>query len=190
MIRNIILGITAIILTGCSNESEVQELVRSQLKDPDSAKFGDLIVSTSKKTACIYWNAKNSFGGYTEGNIAELSKDGDSWIIIKLESPYSSCTQDDLDSSEDKKIARLAGIAEAKELLSKAIGNSSENDTKCLFSIFMYGRLAESLSVYKKHPETAKKEIADLEKKIDKAKELFKNSEACPGRIIMRQIND
>ncbi|MBB6054453.1 MAG: hypothetical protein EOM46_21465 [Gammaproteobacteria bacterium] len=38
--------------------------VKSQLKDPDSAKFGAFYVSTSG-AGCGVVNAKNSFGGYS-----------------------------------------------------------------------------------------------------------------------------
>lgn len=45
--------------------------IRKRAKDPDSVTFGDVWVGTitstssSTKVACGYFNAKNSFGGYT-----------------------------------------------------------------------------------------------------------------------------
>jgi hypothetical protein len=45
----------------------VQESVRNDLKDPDSARFGGTVAGTSsqgKVTVCGWVNAKNSYGGY------------------------------------------------------------------------------------------------------------------------------
>jgi predicted nucleic acid binding AN1-type Zn finger protein len=46
------------------SELAIQAVVRSFLKDPDSAKFGKLVVINSTKV-CIPVNSKNSYGGYT-----------------------------------------------------------------------------------------------------------------------------
>jgi len=46
----------------------VQAGVREHLKDPDSARFKDILSATDSKnteTVCGLVNAKNSFGGYT-----------------------------------------------------------------------------------------------------------------------------
>lgn len=45
-------------------ESVAKEAVLAQLKDPDSAKFGKVVVKESG-IVCGYVNAKNSLGGYT-----------------------------------------------------------------------------------------------------------------------------
>ena len=45
-------------------ESRAKESVLALLKDPDSAKFGTVVV-TDSGIVCGYVNAKNSFGGYT-----------------------------------------------------------------------------------------------------------------------------
>jgi hypothetical protein len=55
----------AITLLGCGEESKIRDLVRENLKDPDSAQFKDFIISNNDSVACITWNAKNSKGGYT-----------------------------------------------------------------------------------------------------------------------------
>ena len=53
-----------------SNWSKVQSAVKSNLKDPDSAKFGRYKAFTVNDTGgkitaiCGYVNAKNSYGGY------------------------------------------------------------------------------------------------------------------------------
>lgn len=57
--------------------------VRSSLKDPDSAKFGDMVAGREQLTSkdlmvCGYVNSKNGFGGYTGQEIfmAQLQADG------------------------------------------------------------------------------------------------------------------
>lgn len=47
--------------------SDAKERMRGRLKDPESAKFTEVIVArvTGKPIVCGYVNAKNSFGGYT-----------------------------------------------------------------------------------------------------------------------------
>lgn len=48
--------------------TQIEIGVRGKLKDPESARFGEMMagVTPSGKTAvCGYVNAKNSFGGYT-----------------------------------------------------------------------------------------------------------------------------
>lgn len=54
-----------ITLLGCGEESKIRDLVRENLKDPDSVQFEDFIISNNDSVACITWNAKNSMGGYT-----------------------------------------------------------------------------------------------------------------------------
>jgi hypothetical protein len=60
--------ILIVLLSGCdsSGEGNAKELVLKNLKDPDSAKFGEFtVVSTEKfEMACLTVNAKNSLGGY------------------------------------------------------------------------------------------------------------------------------
>ena len=59
----------------------VQAVVRSFLKDPDSAKFGNLIVINSTK-ACLPVNAKNEFGGYTgEKYFALIKGESGQWVL-------------------------------------------------------------------------------------------------------------
>lgn len=50
----------------------VMKAARSELKDPDSARITDLVVIPSKDKGsafCGFLNAKNSFGGYTGGQL-------------------------------------------------------------------------------------------------------------------------
>lgn len=66
----------------------VQTAMRGNLKDPDSAKFGDIIAGTdpanpSDNLACGYVNSKNSYGGYTGAQVfmAKLNQDGTAKFI-------------------------------------------------------------------------------------------------------------
>lgn len=64
-----------IIISGCDNavfDSPIEKAVRMQLKDPDSAKFGKEVIVKSR--ACISFNAKNSYGGYSGVTIAHLKR--------------------------------------------------------------------------------------------------------------------
>ena len=53
-----------LLLSGCGHRAEVENQVRGALKDPDSAKFGNISMDDSGKVACGLVNSKNSFGGY------------------------------------------------------------------------------------------------------------------------------
>lgn len=54
-----------------------QEVVRSALKDPDSARFDQVRVYTRHKAVCGLVNAKNSMGGYAGFAQFILFDDGD-----------------------------------------------------------------------------------------------------------------
>lgn len=54
-----------IILAGCSQRDPIEGAVLENLVDPDSAKFGELVLSEDEERACIGVNAKNPMGGYT-----------------------------------------------------------------------------------------------------------------------------
>jgi hypothetical protein len=74
-------------ITGCSSDKgRAIEETRRNLKDPDSAKFGEVaIVDNSQKdgngyamkTACVTVNAKNAYGGYTGDQQAMVLLHGD-----------------------------------------------------------------------------------------------------------------
>lgn len=57
---------SVLFVSGCDSETgRVEELVRSQLKDPDSAKFREITKKADGQYFCGEVNAKNSMGGYT-----------------------------------------------------------------------------------------------------------------------------
>jgi len=48
-----------------SERSQIIQVVLESLKDPDSAKFGEAVLIDYGQAACIFVNAKNTYGGYT-----------------------------------------------------------------------------------------------------------------------------
>lgn len=79
-----IVGITALVLlSGCSDSGAVRDAVTENLKDPASAKFGEISVveGIGGKFACASVNARNSLGGYTGEQQIKLRHMGDDgWI--------------------------------------------------------------------------------------------------------------
>ena len=76
-----------VLLTACDSamlDDPMKKAVRETLKDPDSAKFGEKFVIESR--ACISFNAKNSYGGYTGATNAHLQKlSNDNWYVDTLD---------------------------------------------------------------------------------------------------------
>lgn len=75
-------------LTGCGQpmfDNERQKLVRAGLKDPESAKWVAEVIYKDK--ACIVFNAKNSFGGYTGNQSAWLSslRNATDWALERID---------------------------------------------------------------------------------------------------------
>ena len=70
----------AFVLAACSNTSAIEEAVRQNLIDPDSAKFGEIVEyidADGKAMACVMVNAKNRMGGYTGESIVVAMKTSD-----------------------------------------------------------------------------------------------------------------
>ncbi|MDO9050648.1 MAG: hypothetical protein Q7U70_04065 [Methylotenera sp.] len=88
------LALIAIGMVGCDNkpfgagqpteEEKLQAIVRANLKDPDSAKFGKMTKIHERK-ACITVNAKNALGGYTGDQQAYLMKSDNKWEVFQIE---------------------------------------------------------------------------------------------------------
>jgi len=74
-------------LSACdSAESDAKKAVRAQLKDPESAKFGEFILVNDNR-ACLEVNARNAFGGYTGIQMAALAKGtkyNEGWIAFAI----------------------------------------------------------------------------------------------------------
>ncbi|MDY4311149.1 hypothetical protein SOX05_14800 [Pseudomonas putida] len=102
-------------LYGCNEDSIIQETVRSNLKDPDSAKFEKLFVSKDGTYACINWNARNGFGGYGGWATAELKHVAGTWVIAKMQGLDFNCNDDAVALSKKIDIAK-------EEAMQNAIG--------------------------------------------------------------------
>ncbi len=99
-----------LLLSGCSQQSAVEEVVQNHLKDPTSAIFKDYVASDGNQYACISWNARNSFGGYAGWDVAFLKKvDGD-WTVESMK--HAPCSLDDLNSFEsiDRSMEQITGV--------------------------------------------------------------------------------
>ncbi|QNA89436.1 hypothetical protein G4G28_14895 [Massilia sp. Dwa41.01b] len=98
--RNVfLLAAIAAALGGCGQalfDDGIKTAVRGRLKDPDSAKWGEII--QYKNFACIKYNAKNSYGGYGGSSWAVLERNGDSWDVRHI----------DRESCDESHLAHLA----------------------------------------------------------------------------------
>jgi len=85
-VKTILLQIVfALLLTACGGvESEAKKAVLGSLKDPDSAKFGKF-TQVNEKSACFTVNARNSMGGYTGDQQAQLMKVENAWVVIDID---------------------------------------------------------------------------------------------------------
>lgn len=69
-------------LAACdSARSGAEAAVRENLKDPESARFGEFYYNEDTKRACLTVNAKNSFGGYGEEQEASLINRSSGWVV-------------------------------------------------------------------------------------------------------------
>lgn len=70
-------------LSACDmNRRGAEAAVRENLKDPESARFGEFYYNSEKKRACFEVNAKNSMGGYTGDKQVQLDKQADGWVWV------------------------------------------------------------------------------------------------------------
>lgn len=102
--------LAVLFLSGCSEQSSVEKAIKHHLKDPSSAEFRDFVVSDGNQYACINWNAKNSFGGYTGWEVAFLKKVDGVWTVDSMK--HSPCSLENLNSYEniDKTMEQITGI--------------------------------------------------------------------------------
>lgn len=82
-------------LSGCnSQKSAAEAAVRKDLKDPDSAKFGELYYNEKTRKGCLTVNAKNSMGGYTGDQQAYVTKGDKGWEVGAIvDSPVEWCRE-------------------------------------------------------------------------------------------------
>ncbi len=78
------------LMTACGESSAIKKEVLANLKDPDSAKFGEItVVPMGEKSAdgkemmgaCVGVNAKNSMGGYGGEQQANLILANGTWRL-------------------------------------------------------------------------------------------------------------
>jgi hypothetical protein len=58
------LAALAMLVTGCNNtQRSAEKAIKENLKDPDSARFGEFYYNDHLRRACFTVHAKNSMGG-------------------------------------------------------------------------------------------------------------------------------
>lgn len=88
-------------MCSCSNDqSEIQEVIKSQLNDPSSAIFKEFTKSDDD-VACIAYNAKNGFGGYGDWAYGKLIKKQSKWIVLNLKENQEYCSQEYFDIRDE-----------------------------------------------------------------------------------------
>lgn len=81
----LIVGLSSLALVACGEQSKIEDAVKQQLKDPGSATFKDLVISSDEHEACILWNAKNSLGGYGDWAVARLTNENSQWVVFNMQ---------------------------------------------------------------------------------------------------------
>jgi len=120
MNKSAVVFLLSLALYGCNEESKIQEIVRSNLKDPDSAKFEKLFVSKDGTRGCINWNTKNGFGGYGGWATAELRYDADAWIVVKMEGHDFNCNDEAVAINGKVETAKKEALKNAFDWIQKS----------------------------------------------------------------------
>ena len=124
---------TFFLLAGCSQQSDVEKVIQGSLKDSSSAKFKDFVISKDGFSACIKWNAKNSFGGYGTWTITSFSRQGGTWKIQTLEQDPELCSSEFFTLLDErailtKKLLSMKSLpASTRELVERASNLQYEN---------------------------------------------------------------
>ena len=126
MLRTMIL-LLPILVAACGQGGQIEKAVREKLKDPDSAKFKDLVVSDNGERACVVWNAKNSMGGYGEWDVAELQKVNSSWKVNDMRGKESNCTSVGFKALDEISKAEFEATQKALEMLSRTTGQKYDS---------------------------------------------------------------
>lgn len=127
MFKKIIIFITFplfFILSGCN--SDIKDAVREKLKDPDSAKFEEII--TLKNRACVRYNAKNSYGAYTGISTAHLVKIGENNWYVEYDdesdcSKYTLEKKITLDKKEKESEKEILSILKNQKMIDEKINS-------------------------------------------------------------------
>jgi len=95
-------------------ERKIQESVRSSLRDPASAIFGETRIAPSGTAACVVVNARNSFGGYTGNQVATvyLDRETGEWETADIsELSMDVCMHIIADESDPERANMVANVA-------------------------------------------------------------------------------
>lgn len=169
---SIIVAIAAL-LSGCSQQPEIESIIKENLLDPFSAQFKDFAISSDGNSACINWNAKNRMGGYGGWKIASLKKSEDKWSIYILEDTLSSCTKEKIDEWAAILKARNNAEAEAINIiitgLQKAKKLSIDDAQKAMTN--ECSTLAHNIRYHSKY--IAEKKISGDSKDIERSEQIL-----------------
>lgn len=103
----IIATIFSLLLMACGGaESEAKKAVLNSLKDPDSAKFGKFI-QVNEISACFTVNARNSMGGYTGDQQAQLIKYQGKWVVINIDNLSQEMCVEVMEKASDEWLNRV-----------------------------------------------------------------------------------
>jgi len=116
-----------LLLTACGQSSQIENAVRNRLKDPDSVKFKDVVISEKGDRACIVWNAKNSLGGYGSWEVAELQKNASDWTIVDMDGSELNCTPSGFKALDAIAKAEYEAPQRVLEILAKSTGQKFAN---------------------------------------------------------------
>ena len=167
-------------LIGCNDESVIHELVKKNLKDPESAQFHEFIVSDDNAMGCVEWNARNSYGGYGEYEVAEFSKDKDhEWLLTDIDSS-APCNKSEIERRAKNERAFMGAVEYAAGTMAKARGIiASELPDQCKLFAEHYGYKIQELEMYKGSGKEAL-EVQYLEQYLSAAEKKLHNSDFCP----------
>jgi hypothetical protein len=126
-LKTLIAILCLLTLVGCGESSKIKEAVRDKLKDPGSANFKEVLVSSDGKRACVAWNAKNPMGGYGGWEVALLENRASSWNVTDMTRQERNCSELGFKILDAKLIAENDARKMAVEMLSKARNISITN---------------------------------------------------------------
>lgn len=114
-----------LLLAACGNESAAKKVVLAELKDPDSAKFGDF--SKHGDVACLTVNARNAMGGYVGNREAVLQKADGIWQVLDIiEISHDNCVKQMIKDEEAAKTRSKSCDDLKKKLSAPALQNEKD----------------------------------------------------------------
>lgn len=108
-----------LLLTACGDNvsTQIENAVKSKLTDPESVIYGETIISDDRRRACIEYNSKNTFGGYSGQSIAVLkSPYEDFWVVIDLKGESWNCTSTGFKAADTRAALRSKALTQYPEI--------------------------------------------------------------------------